>query len=196
MRSGGLRPLAVLGVLALAACTSGDAEGGVTAPPSPPATSETPTTEPTGEPTGTGEAVAPPEMPPEAREGTPEGAGAFARHWFQLVNFAYLTGDTEPVKDLSHPDCKSCVSIAEQVDDHVARGGTFAGGNIEITAASPTSLDERGVALVSLGYRQAPLVEMDRAGATTNSGASSSGSMAFYGAYDGARWVTFGIADE
>jgi len=147
--------LAVLGVLALAACTSGEADGGVTAPPSPPATSETLTAEPTSEPTETGEAVAPPEMPAEAREQTAEGAAVFAEHYFGVVEYAYASGDTAAIEALSEPECTSCINHISAIEDRSAAGERFAGVDLEILSAVPAPPDERGV-VVAMTVREAP----------------------------------------
>jgi len=150
MRSGGLRTGVLLGVLALAACSSGDAEGGeVTAPPSAPATSETLTAEPTGEPTDSGEALAPPEMPAEAREQTAEGAAAFATYWFDTVEYAYGSGDTEPFMAVSLDECSACNATEESISAVHSSGARWSGLQMTVSSAVAPPPDERGT-IVSL----------------------------------------------
>lgn len=54
-------------------------------------------------------------IPPEAIEETPQGATAFARHFFNEVNRAYLMRDPSLVTVISHPDCNSCQNIVEDI---------------------------------------------------------------------------------
>ena len=42
--------------------------------------------------------MAAPEMPAEASEASAAGAEACAGHWIDLLNYAYETGDTEPLE--------------------------------------------------------------------------------------------------
>jgi len=142
--------LALLGVLALAACTSGDAQGGVTAPPSAPATSETLTAEPTTEPSDTGEAVAPPEMPAEAREQTAEGAAAFATHFFAVADHAFAVGEPAHIGELSGDECSACKYMVDQIDDWTGDGATFQNVSTEVTSAAAPPPDGRGVTVASL----------------------------------------------
>jgi len=157
--------LALLGVLVLAACTSGDTEGGVTAPPSPPATSETLTAEPTSEPTETGEAVAPPEMPAEARERTAEGAELFATYLFAVTDYAYNSGDIGPLLAIAHDECTSCQSIASEIEASVADGAWFEGVATEVTSAAAPPPDDLGT-VVSVAIDEAASRQVASDGST------------------------------
>ncbi|MDQ4489089.1 DUF6318 family protein [Sinomonas sp. ASV486] len=49
-----------------------------------------------------------PEMPAAARENTKAGFEAFTQYWFDTVTYALETGDAEPLRAISKPDCKIC----------------------------------------------------------------------------------------
>ena len=55
------------------------------------------------------------DAPSAASRNTPEGASAFTQGFFNAVNAAYLSRDPGQVTELSHPDCNSCRSIAEDI---------------------------------------------------------------------------------
>ena len=44
-----------------------------------------------------------PELPEEAKQNTEEGAEAAARHYLDLIVYAWNTGDTQPLADMSDP---------------------------------------------------------------------------------------------
>jgi len=154
----------LLGVLALAACTSGDAEGGeVTAPPSPPATSQTLTAQPTDEPTATGEAVAPPEMPAEAREQTAAGATAFASFWFEAVEHAYASGDSSMLSDLAGSSCTACDYVIDSIAELNADGHRAVGVSFDLRGAAAPPPDDRGT-IVSMGLVESASHVVDASG--------------------------------
>ena len=47
-------------------------------------------------------------MPEEAKVESKEGLIAFARYWYDLANYGYETGDVEPLKAVSGPECSDC----------------------------------------------------------------------------------------
>ncbi|MFP5335298.1 MAG: DUF6318 family protein [Actinomycetes bacterium] len=190
MSRGGAAGLLVVSALVLGACSDGEAQA---EPSTSPSLSVTATQTPTV--TSTEEIVPEPTMPPEAREQTAEGAAAFVRYWFDLVNYGYATGDTEPLELLSHPDCATCKSIADQINGRYGKGGRFDDGVISVGSAEATVPDERGAALVTVGYKQEALKELSRTGVVENSGTPEQGTLAVYVLSDGA-WTVFGIADE
>ncbi|WP_010146169.1 DUF6318 family protein [Serinicoccus profundi] len=77
----------------------------------PEETTEGPTTE---EP----DAEGPPEMPAEAEEQTEGGAEAFAEHYIAVLNWAYMTGETELAESLSDPECTSCAGLIEEAGQY------------------------------------------------------------------------------
>jgi hypothetical protein len=80
----------------------------------------------------------------EARAQTPAGAAAFTRFYLGLINDAYRTGASEPLRRYAGPACASCTSIAAAVDDIYDKGGRADGGRLSVkriaaTGISPTT---------------------------------------------------------
>ncbi|MCC9178214.1 DUF6318 family protein [Arthrobacter sp. zg-Y750] len=84
-------------------------------------------------------------MPEEAKVESKEGLEAFARYWYELVNYGYETGDTGPVKSVSSTDCLACQNYYKVVDDGYANNDWIAAGEIEVKdAASEYILTREG----------------------------------------------------
>lgn len=180
----------LLAGLVLVACSSGAADEPERTTSTSAATSEAAATPTESTP-------APPQMPPEAREATPEGAAAFVRHFFQLVNYAYATGDTEPLRRASHSDCETCASVVDQVEQRYSTGGRISGGEISVVSAQAGPIDDVGISLVTTAYDQASLTELDADGNVVTTGSGEDDSViAFYAEFAGDEWRAFGITDE
>ncbi len=140
--------------LVVSGCT-GEPDDGPTAPsfspvPSPtesaPSASPEPSPEQTAD-TATAEALVAPELPPEATEETPEGAAAFAEWWFETLNYATATGDTEALRAAFVEPCGTCENFAVQAEEAYASGGRIEGGRIDVEVDVPPQLEEGGVTL-------------------------------------------------
>ena len=91
----------------------------------------TPTYKPASE-KGPAENVPLPVMPEAAKIKSKEGLEAFARYWYELVNYGYETGDVEPLRAISGPDCPVCGNFYTMVDDGFRGDDWIAGGEIVI----------------------------------------------------------------
>lgn len=129
--------IAVVLSLAVGACSSGVADESSAATSRPVATAQ---------PTATaGETVpAPPEMPAEAKEMTAEGAAAFAKHYFEVADYAYATGDVAPLKALVVEECSACLAAITDIEDVYSKGGRFQGVDATITSAAAPPPDDQG----------------------------------------------------
>ena len=99
------------------------------------ATTPTPTPTPTYKPAsaaGPAENVPLPVMPEEAKVQSKEGLEAFARHWYDLVNYGYETGDVGPVEAISGPACVVCDTFYRIIDAGFSGDDWIAGGEIVI----------------------------------------------------------------
>lgn len=112
-----LTPLVLAGVLALGVTACGDDTPPKTAPS---------TTTATASPSPTG--LVAPVLPELAKREDEVGAKAFVKYWFAAVTYAMKTGDTEPFMSVSADDCKTCVGLAQAVDDIYEDGGHLVGG--------------------------------------------------------------------
>jgi hypothetical protein len=74
----------------------------------------------------------PPQPPPSAEPATVDAAKAFARHWFEAVNYAIGTGDTSAVEAASSPSCETCTQLVTFVRDAYANGGSLRGGGYTV----------------------------------------------------------------
>ena len=142
-----------LGAAAVAACllgVGGCSSGEADAAPSPTSSSSTPSETPSASPSPT--AVAP-TMPPEAAERTAAGAEAFARFYFDAVNYAFATGDVSIVERHSLPACTSCASTIEYVREPYDNQDRWQDVAIIVHDVAAPPLDARG-AIVALALEQ------------------------------------------
>ncbi|WP_138418934.1 DUF6318 family protein [Sinomonas gamaensis] len=62
-----------------------------------------------------------PVLPESARQNTKEGFEAFTQYWFDTITYGLETGDSEPLREVSLPDCKMCNGYIADAGQ-VARG--------------------------------------------------------------------------
>ena len=137
----------VLALLPATACTAGGTSPGATAAPEPPSptASLTPTSSPTptasykpADASGRAQNVPVPVLPEVAKAETKEGLEAFAKYWYQLLNYAYETGDLTLVKALSSGTCALCGKIFPGVEKWNADGRWIVGATITVHAVQST----------------------------------------------------------
>jgi hypothetical protein len=77
-------------------------------------------------------------LPEEATAETKGGLEAFARYWFQLLNYGYETGDTSPLTEVTSAACGAC-ELAKKVQTGWHSGGRWlAGGKTETPSVNTT----------------------------------------------------------
>ena len=131
---------AVLLVGVLAGCSGASGDSGTGGPsPSQSSVSAAPSPSPTPSATykpasaeGPAENVPLPVMPEAAKSESKEGLEAFARYWYELVNYGFETGDTEPIRAISGPDCAVCKTFYQMVDKGYENTDWIAGGKIDV----------------------------------------------------------------
>jgi hypothetical protein len=141
------------GALLLSGCTTGEPGDDITAPsfapvspqPSEPEAAPSPD-EPSAEPT-----LAAPPLPPEAAEQTPEGAVAFTEWWFDTLNYATETGNTDALRAASDPECTTCNNYLGEIEDAYRSGGRIDGGHFQVTASTPGAVEALGIRLLARG---------------------------------------------
>lgn len=152
-------------LLASSACSGGTDEDPTqpsfvpvpsTTEPEPSATSSA---EPSADPTATAEALVAPELPAVATEETPEGAAAFAEWWFETLNYATATGDTEQLTASSDMEiCDTCSNLVGRIEEAYSSGGGISGGEIAATVEAPSSVDG-GIATFVVHLEVAPATQ-------------------------------------
>ena len=66
-----------------------------------------------------------PELPDEAKENTEKGAEAAARHYLDLIVYAWNTGDTQPLVDMSDPSSNFATSHIANTKEMYTNGWSF-----------------------------------------------------------------------
>ena len=166
---GGWLAVVVAGALVLSGCSgSGEPDADAAETPSMSASataSESPSPSPSSSAVykpasaeGPAENVPLPVMPEEAKVESKEGLIAFARHWYDLANYGYETGDVEPLKAISGPDCTACNGLYSTIGKGYVEGDWIAGATVEVTSiASDFILTEAGEYQVLVMFIQEPI---------------------------------------
>ncbi len=150
--------LCVVGLIALAllgACGRGDDSKPSGLPP---------LTSTTGSTTGPGLVTTSPSAQGKARAKTPAGASAFTRFYIGLINDAYRTGASEPLRRYAGPSCDSCTSIAAAVDDIYDSGGQAEGGRLSVKRIAATGLRSTSQPTVVVDIAVSPYRQIDGSG--------------------------------
>ena len=66
-----------------------------------------------------------PELPEEAKENTERGAAAAAEHYLALLIYAWNTGDTQPLADMSDPSSEFASSYIRDIDTAYENGWIY-----------------------------------------------------------------------
>jgi len=120
---------AVVLVLGLAAC-SGDPEPRV-APPSPTAPSTTRASVQT-----------PPEMPAAAKGTDAAAAEAFVKFYWEMVNYAQLTGDLGALRGISSKKCVACQAGIDYLAGVFAKDGVISGGTSRVSKPETVFMED------------------------------------------------------
>lgn len=198
---GGWLAVAVAGALMLSGCSgSGDRDADAAETPSvssssssPEAPSPSPSPSAVYKPAsaeGPAENVPLPVMPEEAKVESKEGLIAFARHWYDLANYGYETGDVEPLKAISGPDCTACSNLYPVIAEGYANGGWIAGAEVMLQDATSTFvLTEQSRYQATVQMLQDPLEFYSPIGKQkTQSGNSLPAFQLFEAEFDNGSW--------
>lgn len=79
-----------------------------------------------------------PTLPQAAKQATREGAEAFVRYYWELVNYAQQTGDTSGLRAIQGDGCDACTSGADWIDSVYKAGGQIHGGQHTVEEMSAT----------------------------------------------------------
>lgn len=94
-----------------------------------------------------------PPLPPEATTQDAAGAEAFVRHWFDLLNYGYMTGDSGPLSHQSDDACAECGDFFRLIEDLSSDDERTAGPAIGLDAIAAPPPAPEGV-LVSVAYHE------------------------------------------
>lgn len=84
---------------------------------------------------------------PITRERSRSGAQEFAKYWFATLNYALATGDINPLRTASNPNCAACVDVVSSVRTSYSDGGRLQGGSYTVRSVTNEEfgLDDRPV---------------------------------------------------
>lgn len=130
-------------VLTLTACgNGGQAQGDQSASPAVSATATatpTPTPKASYKPAdakGKAENVPVPVLPEAARANSKEGVEAFARYWYDLLNYGFETGHLGPIKEVTSSTCAMCGKVFPGIEKWSSDGRWIVGSQIQVQATS------------------------------------------------------------
>ncbi|GAA4824130.1 DUF6318 family protein [Nocardioides caeni] len=118
--------LATLALLLAACSDDGDEPGDPMATWTPSGTVETPSASPSAVATPTE-----PPLPDAATKATEAGARAFITYYWDLINYAQLTGDVEALSSLSSSTCDGCWGAVGAITE-IYDGGSAVGGEYTV----------------------------------------------------------------
>ena len=107
-------------------------------------------------------------LPSEAAAETPQGAAAFARYYFDLVDEGFRTGDAAGVRRVSHPECDGCNNLIAAIEQEPAAGERIEGGEFSILFAEAAPLQGED-AIVDFRYAVSELRVLDSDGTVLRS---------------------------
>lgn len=188
-----MRVQGVVGVVVVVACL---VAGCTPDEPDPTSTASVPTTSTTTEPTTSTPTVAVPELPEAATVGDAAGAEAFVKHWVDVLNYAYATGDTEPVQELSLPVCELCSETVTEIEDAYGPGGHIEGGVATVTLVRSPPPDADGVVSVSVLLEQAIYTTVALDGTRTKDDGAPPQNAGFVLDWIDDSWQLVGIGSE
>lgn len=121
----------VVGSVLLAGCQSDDDPDPKVSPTESSSATSTPT------PTGPVE----PTLPAEAEGDDAAAAEAFVEHFWSMVNYAQVSGDTAGLTSLGAPNCVACKGGVEEIERVHGAGGSMEGGELVITRSIARPFD-------------------------------------------------------
>ncbi|MBX7445753.1 MULTISPECIES: DUF6318 family protein [unclassified Arthrobacter] len=138
----------VAGALVLAGCAGGaPADPGATSQAATeaatPSASATPTPTPSAaykpaDASGPAQNVPVPVLPEVAKTETKEGAEAFTKYWYETLSYAYETGNSRKLENVSGPGCVFCKGLKDGIDEAWSEGRWISGGTIQTPAITAT----------------------------------------------------------
>lgn len=167
----------------LAACTAGDVPG--PAGPSP-TTSVTTTSAATADAAPTPLAFPTPD--PAIAEPTPEGAVAAGTQFLALYDYAFSTGDSAPLLEMSAEGCVFCVAARDEVRAMVEDGYASIREPAFVIWSDSTEIREDEWFRVHLRVEQGPLVTVAADGTQHQTSDGGTADMIIAMAWLGDRW--------
>src|SRR5262245_37478612 len=133
-----------------------------------------------------------PTPPAAARKHTSAGASEFVRFYIDLINAAYRTGSSEPLRTYADDECDSCSSIADAVDE-IYSTGSARGGQITIRQTAATGVSEGITPSVTADVVTSRLEVLDATGNVVRSSRGREGELLLTLRWSDSRWSIVSI---
>jgi hypothetical protein len=113
-------------------------------------------------------------MPKAATQESKKGLASFAEYWYDLLSYAYESGNTEPIREVTSSDCSRCEAALKVIDEWHKDGRWLVGGKAEIVGTGKEmTTDPHGVYQLPVQVRFAELNYYSNGDLHTNEPASS-----------------------
>ena len=179
---------------AVAGCTTSAAGPGVTTTATSGSSTATTTTTATATATPSATtaptAAYPADVPAEARANTPDGAKAFAKHYFAQINKAFTTPLTGLLPPLSTNTCKSCANYEDGARDLVQNNQRYDRLPLVLLETVIPPEGEEGATLIDVVFRQEPARLVDSSGKELSRFTSKTGIFLLHAKWQSGVWVT------
>jgi len=103
-------------------------------------------------------------MPALAKKKSPEGAAAFAKHYFELIEYTSTTTETSPIKKVSLPSCKACQEDVISTSDYNKENHAWNAGGAYHPTITAAQKSEAGYTVVAFKYNQDKRIVYDSKG--------------------------------
>lgn len=86
-----------------------------------------------------------PALPGAAKQATERGARAFIAYYWDLINYAQVTGDVRALKRVSGPNCDGCNGGIRAITEVYENGGRAEGGeySVEVVEVKPAHFKDK-----------------------------------------------------
>lgn len=103
-------------------------------------------------------------VPTQTAGVTPAAASAFTKHFFGVINDAYLQRSAQPVRELSSQECGSCAAVIADISRLSAANSRVAGRRYILSAAEAAPPLPNGRVVVDFRFTADAYVERDPQG--------------------------------
>ena len=146
-------------------------------------------------PSASASPTAVPTPPAAARRHTSAGASEFVRFYIGLINEAYRSGASEPLRVYADHECDSCSSIADAVDE-IYSTGSARGGQLTLTDITPAGLAPGVTPTVVVNAKISKFEQLDSSGAVTDTVRGRAETLYFELVWRQGSWLVLAIRNE
>jgi len=93
-----------------------------------------------------------PDLPNAAKRNSKDGATAFAKYYFEVINYTVESNDTRPLKRLTSRECQICGETLIDPADRSARNGTWRVGGLHHANVMDSYMSAKDKAVVTLHF--------------------------------------------